>query len=264
MLPGLARAGAPLAREEGTVRVADVRLGRTSPARLRAARRAAPPRRWLRLGAAVVLAFLGLSVVPTLFLRWLPPPTTSFMLQQPRAPRYRWVPWEHISSHVKIAVVASEDQHFKHHWGFDFESIGDVLDGETRRTRATLRGASTISQQLAKNLYLWPGRSWVRKALEAYFTVLIEATWPKRRILEVYLNVAQFGDGLFGVQAAAEAYWNTSADRLGPEEGARLAAVLPAPSRMSPVAPGPYVTERVAWIHQQVQKLGGSAYLRGI
>ncbi len=249
------------------MRVADARLGRTRPraARLRPVHRNEGPRwRWLRLGAGAVLLSLALSVIPTLFLRWLPPPTTAFMLQQPRAPRYRWVPWEHISSHVKIAVIASEDQHFANHWGFDFESISDVLAGETRRTRATLRGASTISQQLAKNLYLWPGRSWVRKGLEAYFTVLIEATWPKKRILEVYLNVAQFGEGIFGVQAAAEVFWNTTADRLGAEEGARLAAVLPAPSRMSPVTPGPYVTERVTWIHEQVGKLGGSRYLRSL
>jgi monofunctional biosynthetic peptidoglycan transglycosylase len=246
------------------VRAAEVRLGRIKPSQMRAARKQTPPRRWLRVAAALLLLFLAVSIVPTLCLRWLPPPTTSFMIQQPRAPRYRWVPWEFISPHVKVAVIASEDQHFKRHWGFDFESIGDVLDGETRRTSATLRGASTISQQLAKNLYLWPGRSWTRKALETWFTLLIEATWPKRRILEVYLNVAQFGEGVFGVQAASEVFWNTSADRLGPEEGARLAAVLPAPSRMSPLEPGPYVTERVAWIHVQVEKLGGERYLRGI
>jgi monofunctional biosynthetic peptidoglycan transglycosylase len=246
------------------VRVADVRLGRLSPSKLREARREVRPGRGLRIAAAVVLCLFAISLVPTLCMRWLPPVTTAFMLQQGRAPRYRWVPWERISPHVKIAVVASEDQHFKSHWGFDFESIGDVLDGETRRSRATLRGASTISQQLAKNLYLWPGRSWTRKVLETWFTLLIEATWPKRRILEVYLNVAQFGEGVFGVQAASEVFWNTSADQLGPEEGARLAAVLPAPSRWSPLEPGPYVTERVAWIHEQVQKMGGAAYLRGI
>jgi monofunctional glycosyltransferase len=125
-----------------------------------------------------------------------------------------------------------------------------------------LRGASTISQQVAKNVFLWPGRSFVRKGLEAYFTVLVEALWPKRRILEVYLNVAEFGDGLFGVEAASQRYFGKSAARLSPDEAALLAAVLPNPHRMRAGRPTPYVQERRDWILRQMDQLGGTAYIK--
>jgi monofunctional biosynthetic peptidoglycan transglycosylase len=148
--------------------------------------------------------------------------------------------------------------------GFDFAAIRSALSGEEERRLPGVRGASTISQQLAKNLFLWPGRSLVRKALEAWFTLLLEATWPKRRILEVYLNVAEFGPGVFGVAAASEIYLGKPADRIDPEEAARLAAVLPSPRRMRVDDPGPYAEERAAWIRDQVEMLGGPDYLAGL
>lgn len=156
-------------------------------------------------------------------------------------------------------MVAAEDQRFPHHRGFDFESIYDALraSGGAR----SLRGASTISQQVAKNLFLWSGRSWVRKALEAYFTLLIEALWPKRRILEMYANIAELGRCTFGVGAASWRFFDRPAAALGAREAALLAAVLPNPSRFQINRPSSYVRRRAAWIFGQVQRLGGPAYL---
>jgi monofunctional biosynthetic peptidoglycan transglycosylase len=165
-----------------------------------------------------------------------------------------------VSSHLPIAVVAAEDQRFPQHHGFDFDSIAGAL--EERLARGRVRGASTISQQLAKNLFLWPGRSWFRKAVEAYFTSVIELAWPKRRILEVYLNVAQFGPCIFGIGAASEQFFAKPASSLNPREAALLAAVLPNPVRLRADRPPPHVRQRAAWVRDQVARLGGSAYLR--
>jgi monofunctional biosynthetic peptidoglycan transglycosylase len=169
---------------------------------------------------------------------------------------------EQISPHAAIAVIASEDQQFPFHAGFDFNSIREAVRASEHGRR--LRGASTISQQVAKNLFLWNGHSFIRKGFEAYFTVLIEAFWPKERILEMYLNIAQFGDGIYGVQAAAERFWGTSARRLTPEEAALLAAVLPNPLRMHAERPSTYVLERRDWILEQMRELGGAGYLRSV
>ncbi len=222
--------------------------------------------RWLwRLALSAAM----LSVLPVVVLRWMPPPTTSVMLQQhlahfvsgePRQPlRYRWTAWNAISSAVKLAVVAAEDQKFPHHWGFDFESITDAVEEAPARGR--LRGASTISQQVARNLFLWQGRSWIRKGLEAYFTLLVEVCWPKRRILEVYLNIAEFGDGVYGVGAASQAFFGKRPIDLRTPEAALLAAVLPNPRRLHVRSPSAYVQERVAWIEEQMGQLGGD-YLK--
>jgi monofunctional biosynthetic peptidoglycan transglycosylase len=208
-----------------------------------------------------VLTAPGLAV---LALRWIPPPTTSFMLQHEGQPHHRWVAWSEISPHVAMAVIAAEDQKFPQHHGFDFASISSALSGEEERRLRSLRGASTISQQVAKNLFLWPGRSVLRKGFEAWLTLWIEALWPKRRILEVYLNVAEFGPGIFGVGAASAAYFGIPPARLGPFEAARLAAVLPDPRRLHVIDPGPYALERAEWIQGQVEMLGGPAYLRGL
>ena len=162
-----------------------------------------------------------------------------------------------ISLAVPIAVVAAEDQKFPHHHGFDFQSLSDALR-EDRRHR---RGASTISQQLAKNLYLWPGRSLLRKALEAYFTVLIELTWPKRRILEVYLNVVEFGPKVYGIDAASRLFFGKPPNGITSREAALLAAVLPSPKRMSALRPSKYVRKRAAEIEAAVRDLGGPGYL---
>jgi monofunctional biosynthetic peptidoglycan transglycosylase len=158
-------------------------------------------------------------------------------------------------------MVAGEDQKFPYHHGFDLDSIQDALDAADDGKR--LRGASTISQQTAKNLFLWNGRSFVRKGLEAYFTVLIELTWPKQRILEVYVNLAEFGDGVYGVGAASEVYFHTTPARLTPAQAARLAAVLPSPRRMHVDRPSAYVQRRTNWIQRQMMQLGGTGYVEG-
>jgi monofunctional biosynthetic peptidoglycan transglycosylase len=227
-------------------------------------------RRALRLAAWSVTVFAVLSVGAVVALRWLDPPTSAFMIRErivaPRtgakayAIRYQWVDWADTSPHVKVAVIASEDQNFPAHYGFDLKSIDDALAERGRGRR--VRGASTISQQVAKNLFLWPGRSWLRKGLEAYFTVLIETLWPKQRILEVYLNVAEFGRGVFGVGAAADVYFHKRASRLNPYDAALLAAVLPSPKRMRANAPSNYVRSRQQWILEQMRGLGGTALLK--
>ncbi len=212
---------------------------------------------------------IGLTLIPVVCLRWIPPPTSAFMLERriagflrgdrPPGIRYRWSPWESIAPAMRLAVVAAEDQKFPRHWGFDFESIQDAVQEQSARGR--LRGASTISQQVARNLFLWPGRSVVRKGIEAYLTVVLELFWPKRRILEVYLNIAQFGDGIYGVGAASHAFFGKRPSQLETAEAALLAAVLPNPIRLHVRNPSAYVRERAAWIEEQMARLGGPAYL---
>jgi len=226
----------------------------------------------LRYLGIALLGWLLVTATPVLLLRWLPPLTSAFMAQARvaawRAHRrdyhtdFRWVSLEQISPHVAIAVIASEDQQFPFHAGFDFNSIREAVRASEHGKR--LRGASTISQQVAKNLFLWPGHSFVRKALEAYFTVLIETLWPKERILEMYLNVAQFGDGIYGVEAAAQRFWRKPALHLGAAEAATLAAVLPNPLRLHAERPSHYVTARRDWILAQMRDLGGDAYPRAL
>lgn len=209
-----------------------------------------------------------------LLLRWVPPPTSAFMLSDRLGAilegdfdyrnRYRWVPLERISPHAALAVIASEDQRFPFHAGFDFESIrAAVRHNERAAARGRpLRGASTLSQQVAKNLFLWSGRSWFRKGLEAGITLLIEALWPKERILEVYLNIAEFGRGTYGVQAASQRFFDKDAKRLTRREAATLAAVLPAPKRWRVDAPSARVLRRRDAIVAQMRLLGGPAFLR--
>jgi monofunctional biosynthetic peptidoglycan transglycosylase len=159
-----------------------------------------------------------------------------------------------------MAVIAAEDQKFAEHWGFDVAAIRAALRHNERG--GALRGASTLSQQVAKNLFLWSGRSWPRKALEAWFTGLIELLWPKQRILEVYLNSVEWGDGIFGAQAAARHHFAVDAPRLNAQQASQLAAVLPNPRRWSAGRPDRYVLNRAAWIRQQMRQLGGSRYLQ--
>jgi monofunctional biosynthetic peptidoglycan transglycosylase len=204
-------------------------------------------------------------------LRFVPPPVTSFMLHarleatlagQPFELRYQWRDIEHVSPHAAVAVVAAEDQRFPLHAGFDLESIRRAARHNERGGR--IRGASTISQQVAKNLFLWPGRSWIRKGIEAGFTVLIETLWTKQRILEVYLNVAEFGPGIYGVEAASQRYFGKGADRLTEREAALLAAVLPSPRRYRVDQPGPWVKERRERIVRAMRALGGRQWLREV
>ncbi len=241
--------------------------------RVKARRRPARPLRFrilvrLLQGGALALLVPSLAV---LVLRWVPPLTSGVMVERrveawfggtPYKIDYRWVPWSRIARSAGLAVIASEDQHFLTHHGFDVESIEKAIEAHDKGAR--LRGASTISQQVAKNVFLWSGRSFVRKGLEAYFTVLIELTWPKRRILEVYLNVVELGDGVFGVEAASQRFFRKPAARLTPSESALLAAVLPNPIRLRANRPSPYVEERQAWILQQMEQLGGTSLLNGM
>lgn len=176
---------------------------------------------------------------------------------------YHWTDWESISPHVFLAVMAAEDQKFPYHWGFDFESIARTVKRNNHDRH--LRGASTITQQVAKNLFLWPGRSYIRKGVEAYFAVLIELLWNKKRILEVYVNIAEFGDGVYGVSAAAEKLLGKrSAKQISKDEAALLAAVLPNPRLFKVRAPSPYVRERSRWIKKQMARLGIGIGLHGI
>ncbi len=216
-----------------------------------------------------IALLLAISVLATVVMRFVPPLTTAVIVERRvsalahgRAYHvdYRWVPWSRISPRAALAVIASEDQNFATHWGFDVESIHEAIDAHEHGQR--LRGASTISQQVAKNLFLWSGRSYVRKGLEGYFTVLIELTWSKRRILEVYLNIVELGDGVFGVEAASERDFHKPASQLSTDEAALLAAVLPNPIRLRANHPSAYVEERHGWIVQQMEQIGGSAYIK--
>jgi monofunctional biosynthetic peptidoglycan transglycosylase len=225
--------------------------------------------RVLRIAGLAVVAWAAVTVLAVVALRWIDPPFTAFMIADrigalvTRPPgydfAYEWRDWEHISKNAAIAVVAAEDQKFPEHRGFDFKQIDKALADRERGRR--VRGASTISQQVAKNLFLWRGQSWFRKGLEAGITVLIEAAWSKQRILEVYLNIAEFGRGTYGVQAASQQYFDKDAARLSQSEAALLAAVLPAPTRYKASAPSNYVRRRQAWIQRQIASLGGSTYI---
>jgi len=204
-----------------------------------------------------------LTSICVLALRFVAPPASAFMLAHRLVDgpvHYQFAPLAQLSPVLPIALVAAEDQKFPHHHGFDVQAIEDAMDDADEGAR--LRGASTISQQTAKNLFLWGGRSFVRKGFEAYFTVLLELFWPKSRILEVYANVAEFGDGIYGAEAAARMYFGKSARELDEHEAALLAAVLPNPKKLSPVRPSPYVLRRADWIERQARQLGGPAYLR--
>jgi len=225
--------------------------------------------RLARAIVGLVLICLAASILAVAGLRWIDPPYTAFMAQAQAAAwasrdsnyvfRHRWVDLDRISPNLPLAVVASEDQKFPEHWGFDVEAIEKAY--ALNQHSHKVRGASTISQQVAKNLFLWSGRSYVRKGLEAYFTVLIESLWPKRRILEVYLNIAEFGFGTYGAEAAAQRYFHKPASRLTRADAAALAAVLPNPERLSAAAPSRYVQQRREWILGQMQALGGPEML---
>ncbi|WP_322569508.1 monofunctional biosynthetic peptidoglycan transglycosylase [Rhodohalobacter sp.] len=219
---------------------------------------------YLLLGIAATLFFVFLLSLITL--RWVNPSATSFTLQENwselEAERYNlreyWVNSDEIPEQMKWAVIASEDQLFWDHHGFDMESIREAW--EEMQSGERTRGASTISQQVAKNLYLSPAQSFLRKGIEAGITVLIELFWPKERILEVYLNIAEFGPGIFGIGKAADHFWGIKASELTPEMASRLAAVLPSPKRMRVEPPSPFAQERSLWILRQMTQLSGIAY----
>ena len=226
----------------------DARPARRSRARL-----------W-RLLVLSLLFFVFMPAMPVLLLRFLPPVGTTLMVQRWVDARlegrrdfdleYDWVSRDEIARSLRRAVVASEDQRFYEHAGFDWKELQNALD--EWRDGGSLRGASTISQQVAKNLFLWPGRSFLRKVFEAWFTLWIEWLWPKERILEVYLNIAEMGDGVFGAEAASRRYFKHPAASLAPHEAALLAAILPSPLRSNPANPSPYLRQRQRWILRQI------------
>ena len=227
--------------------------------------------RWLRwLFVWLPLLFVLVTVLQVLSLRWLNPPTSAFMLERRVAAfrdgehdfrlHYRWRSLDEISRWLPVSVIASEDQKFLSHHGFDFQAIDKAMDRNSEGK--PIHGGSTISQQVAKNLFLWSGRNYVRKGLEAWYTVLIEHLWSKQRIIEVYVNVAEFGNGVYGADAAAHDLFGTTAARLTPLQCARLAAVLPNPRHWSASVPNAYVIRHSAWIQHQIAQLGGPEYLR--
>ena len=241
-------------------------------------------RRWRGWWWKLPLWCVVFSVVQVLALRFVDPPFSAFMVARQLDAlvageidfriAHDWRDFERMSPHLPLALVASEDQNFANHHGFDFAAIEKaqahnekMVERAEKRGKPVrrLRGASTISQQTAKNLFLWSGNGWtrmLRKGLEAWYTVLMEALWPKSRILEMYANFAEFGDGIYGAQAAARSFFRKDASRLSAAEAARLAAVLPSPKRYSAARPGPYVQRRTNAIQRQMRYMGGSDYLR--
>ncbi len=232
-----------------------------------------PRRRWLRRLLLLPLWLLLFTVLQVLALRFVDPPFSAFMaIRQVEAwmqgeggyrTAHDWRDLEDMAPSLPVALIAAEDQNFAIHSGFDLRAIEQARKRNERGGR--LRGGSTISQQLAKNLFLWQGSSppsrWLRKGVETWYTVLLETLWPKRRILEVYANVAEFGDGVYGAQAAARTFFGRDASALATAQSARLAAVLPSPKRYSAANPGPYVQRRTRAIERNMRQIGGTSYL---
>ena len=220
----------------------------------------------------IFLWFIFLSIFFVLLLKWINPPTSSIMIQRKieavvtfkdrQMIAYEWFSYDDISKQMAIAVVAAEDQNFPFHFGFDFEQIEKAIEQSNRGRK--LRGASTITQQVAKNLFLWEGRSFIRKGFEAYFTVLLELLWSKERILEVYLNIIETGDMIFGVGAASQIYFKKLPAKLTRSQAALIAATIPNPKRFSARNPSGYIFRRQSWILGQMSSLGGTSYLKNL
>ena len=218
-----------------------------------------------RLVLRLVLLFFGITIGSTILYRFLPVPCTPLMFirciqqaQDPNRPvRWEkdWVSFSELSPKLQLAVVCAEDQEFLEHVGFDFDAIEKAY--KFNKSHKRKRGASTISQQTAKNTFLWPARSWIRKGLEVYFTFLIEVLWSKERIMTVYLNIIEFGDGIYGAEAASQRFFNKSAKNLNTSEAALLAAILPNPLKRSPIKPSGEVRQRQQWIISQMRMWGG-------
>ena len=215
--------------------------------------------------------FFILTVLLVFAMRWINPVTSSIMIQRQVSSflkgnfdlvKYRWVNYDDVSKYLPIAFVAAEDQNFPNHFGFDFKQIEKAIKQNKRGKR--IRGASTITQQVAKNLFLWEGKSFIRKGIEAYFTILLELLWDKKRILEVHINIAELGEDIFGVGVASLIYFKKPPGKLTLSQAALLAAVLPNPIRYSVLRPSGYVRGRQTWIIRQVTSLGGAEYLKNI
>jgi len=228
-----------------------------------ASKKRGPLKRVLRILLFSALAFVGGSVLWVLLYAWLPVPGTPLMLirkwenrsDKNFQTRYEWVPREKISPHLQLAVVCAEDQNYLKHNGLDFGAI-EKAQKQNEKAGRIVRGASTISQQTAKNAFLWQGRSWLRKGLEVWFTFLIELFWSKERIMEVYLNIIEMGNGIYGAEAASRTYFKKGAGSLSAEQAALIAAVLPNPRVFSVAKPSLRTRERQAWVLQQMRFWG--------
>lgn len=203
--------------------------------------------------------FVAGSVFLVIIFKWIPVPFTPLMgiryIENPDEKiSHEWIPLKEISPYLQLAVITSEDQNFETHHGFDIEAIKKVIEKHDKNKK--MRGASTISQQTAKNIFLWPGRSWIRKGFETYFTFLIELFWSKERILEVYLNSIEMGKGIYGAQAASEYWFGKTADGLTQREAAAIAAILPNPRQYRANPPSPYIQRRINWIVRQMGYYG--------
>lgn len=221
-----------------------------------------PGNKFLRIVKKILIWFFTVSVLWVLALRFINPPVTLLMLlrgfeRKTDGKEWKiekeWKSFDELSSNLKLAAVAGEDVNFPHHWGFDLKAIGKAY--EKNKAGRKVRGGSTISQQTAKNVFLWPGRSYIRKAFEAYFTALIEVLWGKERILEVYLNVIETGDGIYGAEAATRKFFHKSAGRLSKREAALLIAVLPNPLRWSPAKPTSYIYNKQGLILRNMRRV---------
>jgi monofunctional biosynthetic peptidoglycan transglycosylase len=207
----------------------------------------------------IFIIFFIAQLVYIVVLKWIDPPITVTQLVNfidGHGLKRDYVNLEEISPNAKLAIIASEDQLFPDHNGFDVKSIEKAIRGDTKK-KGRLRGASTISQQVAKNVFLWQGRSWIRKGVEAYFTFMIEKIWGKERILEVYLNVAEMGKGIFGIEKAAQQYFNKPAMKLTKKEAAMIAACLPNPKKYTVKPASKYVNQRYPWVLRQMNNLEG-------
>lgn len=213
-----------------------------------------------RLLFKLMLWFIGLTVLWVLVFKYVSVPFTPYMVIRAMQDgddykfSHQWVPLEEISPHLQLAVICAEDQKFVHHRGFDREAIEKAR--ASNREGGRLRGASTISQQTAKNVFLWPARSWLRKGFEAYFTFLIETFWSKERILEVYLNSIEMGHGVYGAEAASQYWFDKKASSLSKENAAAIASILPNPRVYQANPPGPYISKRITWTLQQMRYYG--------
>jgi monofunctional glycosyltransferase len=217
--------------------------------------------RLFRFLIKLVISFFIVSVFFVLLYRFVPPPATPLMFirmienafegKSPRLQK-KWEPLKNISPHLVMAVITAEDQNFTSHFGFDLKAIEKARDHNLKKQGRSMRGASTITQQTAKNLFLWQGRNWFRKSLEVYFTFLIEIIWSKKRIIEVYLNIIEMGDGIYGAEAASLTYFSKSAANLSKSEAALITAVLPNPRRWSPANPTNYIIRRQQWILRNI------------
>lgn len=216
-------------------------------------------KRIFRFLVRLILWFFAVTILVVLLFKWVPVPFTPLMAiryleNSEEGIRHRWVAEEEISDNLKIAVIASEDQNFPNHSGFDMAAIEKAIENNKKGRR--VRGASTISQQTAKNVFLWPQRSWLRKGFEVYFTFLIEVIWGKERILEVYLNSIEMGKGVYGAEAASLHWFNKPAADLSAQEAAAIAAVLPNPRQYRANPPSSYIQGRKTWIVRQMRNLG--------